>query len=119
MKENMELINQIATLRREVTLLNSQLRNQDCKLNILNYPNTNLTNPLSYSETLGDIEPGPAGLPDEWRDRRLGHRGQADAESDGDELELREYVVAHVGLADEEAIHRRAEEEAEHTRRRE
>lgn len=31
MKENMELINQIATLRREVTLLNSQLRNQDCK----------------------------------------------------------------------------------------
>lgn len=32
MKENMELINQIATLRREVTLLNSQLRNQDSKL---------------------------------------------------------------------------------------
>ena len=31
----MELINQIATLRREVTLLNSQLRNQDCKSSLL------------------------------------------------------------------------------------
>ncbi len=30
----MELINQIAALRKEVTNLNSQLRNQDCK-----YPN--------------------------------------------------------------------------------
>lgn len=31
MKENMELINQIAELRKEVVLLNSKLRNQDCK----------------------------------------------------------------------------------------
>ena len=31
MKENMELINQIAELRKEVTTLNSKLRNQDCK----------------------------------------------------------------------------------------
>jgi predicted nucleic acid-binding Zn-ribbon protein len=32
MKENMELINQIAELRKEVTTLNSRLRNQDSKL---------------------------------------------------------------------------------------
>ena len=31
MRENMELINQIAELRKEVTTLNSKLRNQDCK----------------------------------------------------------------------------------------
>ncbi len=44
MKENMELINQIATLRREVTLLNSQLRNQDCKYSLikLNHPTAKL-----------------------------------------------------------------------------
>ena len=35
MKENMELINQIAELRKEVTTLNSKLRNQDCKTTIV------------------------------------------------------------------------------------
>lgn len=76
MKENMELINQIAALRKEVTNLNSQLRNQDCKIPLsFNYV-------YFYSQTPSNLELGTAWVTakHEWR---LGLCSQDDAKSDG------------------------------------
>ncbi len=73
-----------------------------------------------YSQAASHTEPGPARLSDEWQQRWWPrHRCEAHAELDGEQLELREHADTHAGPPDEEAVYRRAQEEAQHTNRRE